>query len=247
MRSTVLFLACSAFVGLPMTAAGQPILSVELSIAPSVPSATMGQLAVRLGVGEIDGFAVISEPSHTLLGVVLNNESNSSVSEIEKSEWFLNDVAPFFFPGIPPRRSPTRVSAPLRRGATVVFQHPLRVPNDDRLVFSMVGDLLESWKGSRVVRATLFSNQSARGFEQSFALLANVQAGPSPLNPGDQYYCGCGSQPPPCGGGSGNCGCCQLCIEKREGPWCACGLSTTTECGDCGKSTCYCSGFPAVC
>lgn len=139
----------------------------------------MGQLAVRLDVGEIDGFAVISEPSHTLLGVVLNSESNSSISEIEKSEWFLNDVAPFFFPGIPPRRSPTRVSAPLRSGATVVFQHPLRVPNDDRLVSSMVGDLLESWNGSRVVRATLFSNQSASGFKQNFALLANDQAGPS--------------------------------------------------------------------
>jgi len=245
-------------------AADAPVLSIQITTTPIVSSSTHDQIEVRLSYGEIEGFAIISEPSHTLIGVVLNNDKNSNVANIENSDWFATDVLPFFVAasdlGLPrdvtaaavraaPGGYPIRINAPLRSGATVVFLHGRRAPSDDRLIFSMVGDVLETWNGSRIVRATLAAKQRPSALVQTFSLRGSVDDALSPLAFGDAYNCGCGSnQPRPCGsGGSGSCGCCKTCTEKRDGPYCVCGLVTSGECGWCGKSECYCTGFPPSC
>lgn len=268
MKTAIVLVVSFVLWARPAIGSDSPILAVQLEVAPSGPAATLDQITVRIEQGRVDGFAVISEPSHTLLGVVLDSESTANVSELEKSDWFVNDVAPFLAltPDSGPRRaralddtnSPprclpapfsARMSAPLRSGATVVFQHGRRSPDDNRLIFSTVGDSLASWKGDRVVRATLIRPQGPAPFIQSFALLARRMEARRPLNEGVPYTCGCGSnQPSPCGTGSGNCSCCSQCTEKRDGPWCACSLRSTTQCPGCQDNfECLCSGYPPYC
>lgn len=220
-------------------AAREIILRVQLQAIPSQSPNLADQLQVRiLEGGDLDGFALISEPSHTLLAYVLNSDRDTS--RLEGSDWYASEVAPFLDQVTPikTKRSPMRMITPIHDGSTVGFGSLDRSSADDAVIFSALGDGLIPWRGSRMERVTLARGGrrllTDTGWTQTFALLG------SGYSPNSSFICGCGDhQAPPCGTGNGTCSACITCPGK-PGAFCNCCLETTLECGWCGNSYATC-------
>jgi hypothetical protein len=193
------------------------VFSVHLLAVPGPSDAQTEQMMIQLGDSEIDGFAVISEPSHTLLGVALN--SNRAPDWLERTNWWQEEIEPLL--GHATRISFTRMRTPLGVGASLTFSYSKRPQNDTQFRISVFGDSLLAYSGSRVAHGTL-----------EVPKLFNVILRMGPL---DSFLCQC------VGGG----GCTNSSVTCTK-PWdqCSCCFSTTEECGQCGKVTASCAPCP---
>ncbi len=241
MRASVCVLLLS-LLSIGTSAAGddlssQVVLSVSIEAQPPSSGFTTTLMIVRLSQGELDSFAVFSEPSHSLLFFVRHSDIDPVA--IKNSPWYQSDVAPF----LNPLNSACEMATPIHAGQVFAMQHQRRPEGDDRLVFSGFGKALVPYRGNDVARVSLFHQTgSATPIIQSFSLLrpSGGAEGHSPLE--GTYLCGCGAnQPQPCGQGNGNCSGCITCQSKYGGDECGCRLESTTECGHCGNSFPQCS------
>lgn len=247
----------SLFLGWSLLAAGPDqgripthypasVLGVTLVAHPArVPNGPQ-EMLVRIQDCELDAFAIVSEPSNTLLGFVV--DSDLEIQVVEGSAWFAENVAPFLFD--PRGMMPSRMTTPLRDGTVVTFQHQARSERDDTLVFLAMGKALSSYEGSESVRFPLVQKQrEGMPLHQSFRLVAR-SALRAVGGGGGNFLCGCGNAPPsPCpANGSDPCSICITCTDK-PGAFCRCCFETTTlpACGPCGRNTATCGAQCPYC
>jgi hypothetical protein len=213
---------------------------VQLQATPAQSPGKADAIVVSLGdiEGGLDGFALRSEPSHTLLAFVLN--SDRDMGAIRETAWYVTEILPWLNkPAAEGRSLPVQMTAPIRAHSALAFGSVRRDPGDNVIVFSVRGDALAAWRGNTVERVTLLQGGGAPSappaWTQAFALVR----GGAGLD--GTYTCGCGTAPPPpCDSGAGGaCSSCVSCSDKG-GIVCGCCTETTSQCGQCGRALAIC-------
>jgi hypothetical protein len=174
-------------------------------------------IKIVLGPGAMTAVRIYSEPSHTLLGVIVDS---ASMPDPAGTDWWKSTIGP-----LSPRAQLARL--PLKEGVSIGLQTNLRPPTDEGLDIYVLGiwargeekdDLLVHFGGGRV-----------------FQFTASSVLDPVTLRP---LFLGC------CGDSSGGCGGSCVNCKQNETLWC-CRQDDWGCSGACSRIYARCSPCPA--